>query len=55
MSLYGHKKPEKADVADDSNLLGDLNAQEREENKQAVTNVIAEKAHIESYNRFREL
>jgi hypothetical protein len=32
-----------------------MNAQEREENKQAVSNVITEKAHIESYNRFREL
>lgn len=32
-----------------------MNAQEREENKQAVSNVITEKAHIESYNRFKEL
>ena len=36
-------------------MLDNLNAEEREENKQAVTNVITENAHIESYNRFREL
>ena len=32
-----------------------LDEQEREQIKQAETNVIAEKAHIESYNRFKEL
>lgn len=39
----------------DNSLAGVMTAQEREENKQAVSNVITEKAHIESYNRFREL
>jgi hypothetical protein len=32
-----------------------MDDKERKENEQAVTNVIEEKAHIESYNRFREL
>ena len=32
-----------------------LDEQEQEQVKQAETNVIAEKAHIESYNRFKEL
>ena len=32
-----------------------LDEQEQAQVKQAETNVIAEKAHIESYNRFKEL
>jgi hypothetical protein len=43
------------ETLNDNSLAGVMNAQEREENKQAVSNVITEKAHIESYNRFREL
>ena len=47
LSLFGHKKPDKTET-DDEKILENLNASEREENKQAVSNVMTEKAHIES-------
>ena len=39
LSLYGYKKPEKVETLNDNSLAGVMNAQEREENKQAVSNV----------------
>ncbi len=57
LTLYGEINDQELFVSlqkiEDKELV--LDEQERVQMEQAVTNVIEEKAHIESYNRFKDL